>query len=167
MNKKPEISKKSALALKRLISEEFIAWQLYVQFVLAAKPAESAAISSLFTETANDELYDHHSKLVKIARDYGLSIPCTNADYQKYASPDAVKQLNTKVQKGKDLMFYVDEAIKSEEYAILSYAAALEIEGLPEDVRVLLLEIFYEEQQHLADLTTFKFSAESIEKYSY
>ena len=146
--------------LRKLISEEFLAWQLYTQFIFAAAPEEGAGFAGLFAEIAKDELDDHLNKLVSYAKQNGYDVPCTNEEYQKYAGDEIVKQFTTKIKKNEDLCYYIDEAIAAEEAAIQSYAETLEVDELPDDLYQIILEIYYEESEHLRDLTTLKFAAE-------
>lgn len=146
--------------LKKLISEEFLAWQFYRSLLWSANFNISKKLEILFLDIANDELNDHLTKLVNYAKSYNINIPCTNEEYQKYANKKIVKQFLTKIKRNKDINFYIDEVILAEQEAILSYENAIKEEELPDDLYRLLLEIYYEEQDHLSDLNTLKYTVE-------
>lgn len=54
---------------------------LYEACVVAShdpdKPAAQSNFAKLFTETAADELKDHHAQLCEWALDNGYSVPCS------------------------------------------------------------------------------------------
>jgi hypothetical protein len=59
--------------------------------------------------------------------EHEINVPCNVNEFEKYADPRVVKQLNT-LKKHKDARYYIDEGIKSEQYALESYRNALELD---------------------------------------
>lgn len=142
-------------ALNKLISEEWIAGNFYMQMVLACDPDERSVIADLFRTISNDEINDHLKELVEWAISHGYDVPAKISDFKKYASKDDVKRLdNFKAKQKAD--YYLEEAAKSEEAAMKSYTDALNIEGLVEltDLQSLLWHIYYDEEEHLRNVKT-------------
>lgn len=139
--------------LNKLISEETIATDFYVGCVVAACPCQSKQYSKMFFDIAVDERDDHCKKLVEwaIANDY--SVPFKYKDFEKYADQKVVKQMSS-LKEGLEAKDYVAEAIKSEQWAIESYQKALESKDIPYDLHCILLQNYYDEQEHLEQLTT-------------
>lgn len=157
---KDGLDRKVNKELQKLISEEFLAWQLYSQFIWAADLEDSVQFAGLFSEIARDEMDDHLNKLVSYAKQRGYDVPCTNEEYLKYAGEPCTKQFKTKIKKAEDLCYYIDEAIEAEQHAVSSYEASMNVDEIPDDLYQILLQIYYEEIEHLSDLRTLKFTAE-------
>ena len=153
--------KLQASALK-LISEEYLAYQLYTLAGIAVKKEEAPILKGLFGEIAEDELHDHLKELVEWCRQYGYEIPCTETEFKKYADKNASKQVS-QLRKGQPAGDYIDEAIKSEEMAIASYKEVLDYEGTCQftDLQALLWHIYYDENEHLQNLKTTKIAYEA------
>ena len=143
-------------ALNKLIAEEFIAGMFYNGCLLAAAKVSNEAFCKLFAETAADELNDHllHLKKWAILNEY--DVPFKLKDYEKYAE-NAVKQLNN-IKKDKDLDYYIDEAIKSEQDAIASYEEALKDDNIPYDLYAIMQQNYYDEIDHLESLNFLKYA---------
>lgn len=71
------------------------------------------------------------------------------------AAPECFEQVE-KLKDGQDALYYIEEAIKSEKFAIASYAKALENESNPYELDALLLHNYYDELEHLERLVTMK-----------
>lgn len=149
------IDNKTKKALYRLISEEWIAATMYEQMVLACIPEERSVIHDLFLQTASDEKNDHYTKLVNFALEQGVEIPCKMSEYSKYALKEVVKQFET-WKKNKDAGYYIDEGIRSEQLAVSSYIEILNDEDVCDCLKSFLLEIYYDEIEHLSNLNTLK-----------
>jgi ferritin-like protein len=149
-------------AVKKLISEEWYAYQLYMFSAMTAKKDQVKFIDDLFKETANDELGDHMKELIEWCRTYDYEIPCGEAEFKKYADKTLSKQL-ADLKKNKDAGYYLDEAIKSEEAAVKSYKAVLEYPDTYHytDLQALLWHIYYDEVEHLEKLHTAKIAYEA------
>ena len=145
--------------LKKLISEEYIAWNLYMQCIWVAETEISMLIQGIFTEIANDEFSDHMKKLIDFAKAYDLDVPYKMEQYEKYADENLVK-LMPKIKKSDNISYYLDLMIEAEKLAIVSYEEAIDKNGLNDDLYSLILNIYYEECGHLNDLNTVKFTAE-------
>ena len=156
---KKEIDNTVKKALKKLIAEEFLAWQLYIQMIAASKLEESG-FAPLFNDLAIDEFDDHYNKLLNFAKIYDCDVPCTNDEYQKYADKKLVKLFNFSIKKNKESIYYIDIALKSEELAIYSYEEILNIDNLDDDFFRLINPIYYEECEHYSRLNTLKIQAE-------
>lgn len=149
------VGKKLQDSVRRLISEEYYAYQLYLFSRLAVKSEDRGAIFDLFVEIAEDELDDHMNTLIGWCNEYGVDIPCTEREFKKYASPAISKQVSD-LKKGKDAAYYLSEAVKSEEAAIASYKKVLELPEVHEftDLQSAFWKIFYDENEHLQNLKT-------------
>jgi len=145
--------KKVQRAVKKLISEEWIASTFYEQMILACDPAERETIKDLFEKNGIDEKEDHYAKLVKFAEMKGFDIPCKMSDYEMSAGESTVKQFE-KWSKGKKADYYIEEAIKAEEDAIKSYSEILNDEDICQCLKNYILEFYYDEVEHLSNLNT-------------
>lgn len=146
--------------LFKLISEEFLAWQFYTQLTWAADAEVSLQFKELFDTIAVDEFNDHLTKLISYCTANSYDIPCTNEEYLKYASEDIAKQFQSAIKRHKDVLYYINIAIEAENSAIQSYQQTLNEGNLPDDLNSIVLQNYYDEQEHLQDLTTIKFAAE-------
>lgn len=140
-------------ALFKLISEEWIAATMYEQMILGCKAEDRHYIDKLFNETAEDERNDHYYKLVMFASQFDVKIPCKIEDYKKYAAQDVVKQFDS-WKKDKDAKYYIEQVILAEEYAIISYNEVLNDEKIDDNFKRLLLDMYYDEIEHLAQFKT-------------
>lgn len=113
----------------KLISEEYFAYQLYIFSKLAVNSEYINSISQLFDKIAIDEFNDHMLNLVKWCRDQQFDVPCSEKDFKSFANPETYKIIQN-LKKNEDALYYVDEAIKSEELAIESYKKAIETKDL-------------------------------------
>lgn len=157
-----DISTKLQKTLKKLISEEWIAYQLYLYSRLAVKRDELTAIDELFKEIGNDELNDHMKNLIEWCIKYEINVPCNVKEFEKYADPRVVKQLNT-LKKHKGARYYIDEGIKSEQYALESYRNALELDEVSQypELQSELWHIFYDEAEHQQMLYTAQYAVDA------
>lgn len=145
--------------LKKLISEETIAHDFYVGCIAATCTCQSQHFAKVFCETAKDELDDHCKKLVEWAIMNDYDVPFKYKDYEKFADEKVVKQFNS-LKQGQDAFYYIQEALKSEQFAIESYEEALKIE-MPYELHAIILQNYYEEFEHLQTLQTMVFAFEN------
>jgi hypothetical protein len=81
-------------------------------------------------------------------------------DYIKYA-PECNKQLD-KIKMYEDPLYYIDEAIKSEQFAIASYEEVLQdTTNIPYELNAIMLQNYYDELEHLDDLMVMKYAIEA------
>lgn len=148
-----DISNKLQRTLKKLISEEWIAYQLYFYSRLAVDREQLPAIDELFKEIGDDELNDHMKHLIEWCNEHEILVPCSVKEFERFADPRVVKQLAA-LKKKKDAGYYIDEGILSEQYALESYAEALEIDEVMQypELQSELWHIYYDEAEHLAML---------------
>lgn len=147
-----KLLKKTDKALKRLISEEWLASHLYEQMILACPGNERPIITDIFSQIEDDEHNDHYSKLINFAlANTIIDIPCKVSEYERYADEKLVRIVN-KMSKGKDVKYYIDLALESEELAINTYSEILNDENVLDDVKRLILEMYYDEVDHLSTL---------------
>lgn len=59
------MNKKVQDALSKLISEEWVAGNLYALMAISCKKDEREIINSLFTDLYNDEIHDHYRSLIE------------------------------------------------------------------------------------------------------
>lgn len=107
----------------------------------------------MFTEIANDELTDHAKHLVEWATTNDYSVPYKFKEFQDKAAASVVRQYN-KLKDDEDAKYYVKEAIKSEDDAIKSYKEALEYDNIPEELNSIMLQNYYDEEEHREELCT-------------
>lgn len=73
----PYYNPKIQKILNQLISEEWIAGQMYKFYVYAMEDQEDIDFcQDTFNEISEDELNDHMESMISWARTYGYSIPC-------------------------------------------------------------------------------------------
>lgn len=149
----PDYDPKIQKLVNKLISEETIAHDFYIGCIMAVDKDEVCCIENIFVETANDELNDHCKSLVKWAKDNGYDVPFKYKDYEKEASPSVVKQYRDLKTK-QSAKFYIEEAIKSEHDAIASYEEALKHKNLPYELYSIILNNYYDEEEHLEKFQT-------------
>lgn len=142
--------------LNKVISEEIIANIFYNACILAVEDKTNNAFNKLFSTIAEDELNDHYQKLKNWAIKNDYTVPFKLKELSKYAET-SVKQLEN-LKKNKDLEYYVDEAIKSEQLALASYTEVLENDEIPYDLNALIIQIYYDEQEHLERLSFMKYA---------
>ena len=152
-NDNPDYDPKIQKLVNKLISEETIAHDFYIGCIMAVDKDEVCCIENIFVETANDELNDHCKSLVKWAKDNGYDVPFKYKDYEKEASPSVVKQYRDLKTK-QSAKFYIEEAIKSEHDAIASYEEALKHKHLPYELYSIILNNYYDEEEHLEKFQT-------------
>ena len=151
------VDKKLQDAVKRLISEEYFAYQLYLFSKMAVKKEDRGVLFQLFTEIAQDELDDHMKTLIDWCIEYNVDIPCSEAEFKKCAAVKISRQVS-QLKKNKDAAYYLEEARKSEELAIASYKEVLDKDGVCQftDLQSILWKIYYEETEHLQKIDTAK-----------
>jgi ferritin-like protein len=86
-----KMNNKTKKALYKLISEEWLAANMYESMVLGCKAEARATIDKIFMTTADDEKNDHHLKLVRYAIQMDVDVPCRMDEYSKYAEEAVVK----------------------------------------------------------------------------
>lgn len=145
--------------LRRLISEEMIAHDLYVGSVMACKPEQRDMFRDKFIEIAVDERDEHAKDMIDWALANGYEVPFKYKDYERYASDKTVRQFNA-LKAERDADYYIDEALKAEQDAIASYEEAPQ-EDLPLDLIPILTRNYYDEVQHLEDLSTMKIACDA------
>ena len=149
----PDYDPKIQKLVNKLISEETIAHDFYIGCIMAVDKDEVHCIENIFVETADDELNDHCKSLVKWAKANGYDVPFKYKDYEKEASPSVVKQYRDLKTK-QSAKFYIEEAIKSEHDAIASYEEALKNKNLPYELYSIILNNYYDEEEHLEKFQT-------------
>lgn len=149
------VDKKLQDAVRKLISEEYFAYQLYLFSKMAVKKEDRGVLFDLFTTIATDELDDHMKMLIDWCVEYNVDVPCSEVDFKKYADKKVSRQV-LQLKKNKDAGYYLDEARKSEELAIASYKEVLNGEDVCQftDLQSILWKIYYEEAEHLRDIDT-------------
>lgn len=139
---------------------------MYKQFVLLVKPEDRHLICEKMVETASDELNDHYRSLVQFAVDNKLEFPANYVEMKKLADREDVRDFES-CKSGKDAMFYVEKAIASEERAIESYKKVLDdyqLVNINQDFKLIAMNAYYDEVQHLKDFTFIKDSIETIDR---
>ena len=151
------VDKKLQDAVRKLISEEYFAYQLYLFSKMAVKKEDRGVLFDLFTTIATDELDDHMKTLIDWCVEYNVDVPCSEAEFKKCAATKVSRQVS-QLKKNKDAGYYLEEARKSEELAIASYKEALEGGDVCQftDLQSILWKIYYEEAEHLKDIDTAK-----------
>ena len=144
--------KKDRKFVGKLISEEWMATELYRSLVISCADGARDTIAKMFQANADEEYLDHFAKLVNFAISRGFDIPCRFDDYAKNADERAVKLMRFK--KGGDAEYCIGVAMESEELAIESYAEVLNDKDVSPDMRALVLEMYYDEVDHLNNLKT-------------
>jgi ferritin-like protein len=147
-----ENEKKLQKVIGKLISEEWIATELYRSLVIACTDEARETIAKMFNDNANDEYLDHFTKLANFAIANGIEIPCRFEEYAKRADERAVKLM--KFKRGGDAQYCIGVAVESEELAIESYAEVLNDENVPQVFKALILEMYYDEVEHMNNLKT-------------
>lgn len=155
--------------LKKLISEEWLAGQMYKLFIIVMQDQIDENILETFNITANDELNDHMAKLIIFAQTHGFNVPATYKEFIKFANQDDVKQFES-FKNGKNIEYYLDESIKSEENAVKSYTDAInEIEKYDSNASyefsLILNQILFDEIEHLQTFTFIKTQLEALKEY--
>lgn len=145
--------------LNKLISEEWLAGNMYSFYMQAVDPKERSLVFDMFGAISDDEIDEHYKSLVDWALLYGYDVPCTLRDIERHASKNAVRLFNS-FTKNKDAMYYVNKTIEAEEDAILSYQEALQCEELVQfgDLQAIILRNYTDELQHLENLGIYEYS---------
>lgn len=138
-----ETEKKIQKVIGKLVSEEWIAAELYRSLVISCTDEARMRIAKMFNTNADEEYIDHFTKLVNFAISSGIEIPCRFEEYVKKADERAVKLL--KFKKDGDAEYCIGVAIESENLAIESYAEILNDEDVPQEVKTLAFEMYYDE----------------------
>lgn len=162
----PEDVKKVQKALNKLISEEMLAYLTYNAYTIAADPVNIPVIAETFKEIAEDELNDHHANLVAWALAHGYDIPCNYKEYAKHASEVSVAAYD-KVKKNQDARYYIEEAIKAECDAIMSYTEFLDADYIPYDLNAIMLQNYYDELEHSEDLRSLLYGIDAKEQFGF
>lgn len=139
-------------AINKLISEEWCANELYRSMISACDTKEKEVITKMFTDSADDEYYDHFTKLVKFAEMNEFEVPVKISEYEKHAE-DLFKRIN-KLKKGEKADYYISEAHTSEEMAMASYSVILNDEDVLPEFKGVILEMYYDEIEHMNNLRT-------------
>lgn len=155
-------SPKLQKVVQAMIAEEYFAYQLYFFSQLAVKAEDRGALRELFAQIAADELEDHMKELVEWCAEYKVDVPATDAEFRRAAAKPMQKVVQD-LKKNKNAGYYLDQAIKHEELAIQSYKEALAEREVSQftDLQATLWHIFYDENEHLANLTTAKTAYEA------
>ena len=149
---KVEAEKKVQKIIGKLISEEWIATELYRSLVISCSSDSRETIARMFHSNADEEYLDHFAKLVNFAISNDIEIPCRFDEYAKMADERAVKLM--KFKRGGDADYCIGIAIEWENLAIESYAGVLNDEDVPQVVKQLVIEMYYDEVEHLNNLKT-------------
>ena len=149
--KDPLYNKKIQEALDKLIAEEIIANAFYIGCIVSTSPEKADVFWNMFNDIAIDELDDHYKSLSDYAVDNDYDVVFKYKDLEKNADKRVVKQFNSP-KAGQDPKYYVDEAIKSEEYAIESYKKIIDDNELPYEFISILYQNYYDELEHLQKL---------------
>lgn len=89
-----EINTKVQKWIKKLISEEIIAHDLYMGSVMVCDKDQVGMINEMFVHIAEDELAEHAKEMIGWAIQNDYDVPFKYKDYEKYASESVVKQFN-------------------------------------------------------------------------
>ena len=156
-------------AINRLMSEEWFAGQMYKQFILLVDPSDRHLICEKMAEVANDELDDHFKSIAQFAVDNGFDIPANYNEMKRYADKQDVRDFES-AKKNQDAMYYIDKAVASEQRAIESYQKYLDDYDFAskfQDFKLILMNAYYDEQQHLKDFQFMKSSIESMGRFGF
>lgn len=123
-NNNPYYNRKIQKILNKIISEEWMAGQMYRLFLNTMTGDCRGMCMEKFMEISDDETNDHMQSLIDWAIDFGYSVPSRVSEFEKYADPKQVKLYST-FKKNEKCDYYLDRAIASEEGAIASYEEAL------------------------------------------
>lgn len=140
-------------AVKAMISEEWIAGQLYLYYSSYLKAEDmNSETYDLLKELFIDELDDHYLNLCKCAKFYGFRTPKDEEDFLKYSSKPFVDAFEKTKLQNKDVVFYLEKSIEAEEAAIISYYSVMnqfesELNEM-EEFREIVLNNYYEEIEH-------------------
>lgn len=150
-----EIDKTLQTALKRAIADEYAAGQLYMLWTLATPAGQKNIVAELFKYIADDEIKDHMMSLIEWCGEMKCDIPCTESELKRFSSAYS-RKLADQMKKGKDALYYLKQAEKSEQEAILQYRKILEIDQVSEftDLQSILWNIYYDEEEHLRKIKT-------------
>ena len=145
--------------LNKLISEEWLAGNMYSFYMQTVDSEERSLVFDMFGTLSDDEIDDHYKSLVDWALLYGYDVPCTIRDIERYASKNAVRLFNS-FTKNKDAMYYVKKSIEAEKDAIMSYQEALQSEELVQfgDLKAIILRNYTDELEHLENLGIYEYS---------
>lgn len=154
----PYFDKKIQKIINRLVSEEWLACNMYRFYEKALRCDDCEELKQLFATIAEDEYDDHYDSIVGWAEQYGYDVPCSMKDFQKYSGPKQY-QLFMGVQKKDDPEYYIEKALQAEGEAVLSYKEALEDQSIQEfgDLYAILYRNYYDELEHLEKLGLMKF----------
>ena len=156
---KTKIDKTVQKWLRRLISEEIIAHDMYIGCVMTCKKDQQDMIRDLFVEIAVDERDEHAKDMIEWALANGYDGPFKYKDYERYACDATVRQFNG-LKSDQDSEYYVDQALKAEQDAIKSYEEALQ-DDLPLDLIPIVTRNYYDEIEHLDQLGTMKIACQA------
>lgn len=145
--------------LNKIMSEEMLAHMFYMGCIVATCHCQSSEFAKMFTEIAEDELNDHFMHLKEWALFNDYEVPFKMKDYIKFAEAD-VKRLDS-LKNDQDAIYYVNEAIESEKNAIESYNEAMQDDAIPYDLNALLVQNYYDECDHLEQLSVLKYALEA------
>lgn len=143
------IDEKMHETVKRLIADEFIAWQQYYLMNTATGSVSNNPLKDLFLEIAEDELEDHYLKLVRWCQMNGLDVPVTLSSIKESANDGFFK-----VEYADSLFNYIRIAVKSEDGAIKAYDEAIKLAHQLQypDLEGILKSIYDDEVEHLEKL---------------
>jgi ferritin-like protein len=88
------VDKKLQDAVRKLISEEYFAYQLYLFSKMAVKKEDRCVLFDLFTTIATDELDDHMKTLIDWCVEYNVDVPCSEAEFKKCAATKVSRQVS-------------------------------------------------------------------------
>lgn len=149
MTTNPKIQK----LVKKLISEEWIAGQIYKFYTMAMPLEIQDTLKENFDAISDDELNDHLLSLVEVAKRYEYDVPKTVAEFERFADEELVK-LYKSIKADENPKYYIDQAIKSEMLAVKSYEEALSTEELDDyqEIKMVILNSYYDELDHIDTL---------------
>ena len=161
-NEESLASPKLQKVVQAMIAEEYFAYQLYFFSRFAVKAEDRGVLADMFAQIAADELEDHMKELVEWCAEYKVDVPATEAEFKR-AAAKPIQKVVADLKKNKDAGYYIDQAIKQEELAIQSYKEALDEDEVCQftDLQATLWHIFYDENDHLRNLTTAKTAYEA------
>lgn len=149
-------------ALNKLISDEWFAGNVYMQFVLLMDAASRKIAKEQFIDVANDELNDHMASLVDFALTNNYDVPATYSKMKKEADKEDVK-LFEDCKRAESLDWYLQQAIDAEERAIETYEKYVDD---PEFAAFPILQMtiqnnYYDEVEHLKQFKFMKYTLDA------
>lgn len=155
MDKTEQIDSKLQTTLKKLISNEYIAGQLYILWTLSVPGEQRQFVSDVFENIASMKMTDHMKALIGWCINNGYDIPCTDPEIRRCAA-DYAKKAISQTKRNKTAEECITLAIKLEQQDLIEYQEALKIKAVPEytDLQSILWSIYYDCEENISRLNT-------------